>query len=152
VVFIAPIGKNRFRLVSNTDNALESMPFKLDIQTIRREARFKIKIAQVKTYQKGRVFLAGDAAHSHSPAGGRGMNLGMADAADLAYKLVHHEADKYTTSRYQEGKKMIAGSEFLRKILTTKSPLKRLFARVLLKCIQAIPMLQKKIASRFLYG
>ncbi len=152
VVFIAPIGKNRFRLVSNTRNALESMPFKLNIQTIRREAQFKIKIAQVKTYQKGRVFLAGDAAHSHSPAGGRGMNLGMADAADLAYKLVHHEADRYTASRYQEGKKVIAGSEFLRKILTTNSSLKRFFARILLKCIKAIPFLQKKVASRFLYG
>ncbi|HEV7628664.1 MAG TPA: FAD-dependent monooxygenase, partial [Streptomyces sp.] len=38
-------------------------------------------------YQVGRVFLAGDAAHVHSPAGGMGMNTGMQDAANLSWKL-----------------------------------------------------------------
>ena len=38
-------------------------------------------------YRAGRVFLAGDAAHIHSPAGGQGMNTGMQDAFNLAWKL-----------------------------------------------------------------
>lgn len=38
-------------------------------------------------YRAGRVFLAGDAAHVHSPAGGQGMNTGMQDACNLAWKL-----------------------------------------------------------------
>jgi hypothetical protein len=41
----------------------------------------------VPRYSVGRVFLAGDAAHTHSPAGGLGMNTGMQDAANLGWKL-----------------------------------------------------------------
>ncbi len=42
---------------------------------------------QARTYRSGRVFLAGDAAHIHFPAGGQGLNLGLQDAANLAWKL-----------------------------------------------------------------
>ncbi len=48
---------------------------------------YSIHHAQVPRYRVGRVFLAGDAAHIHSPAGGQGMNTGMQDAANLAWKL-----------------------------------------------------------------
>ncbi len=42
---------------------------------------------QVTDYRRGRVFLAGDAAHVHFPAGGQGLNLGLQDASNLAWKL-----------------------------------------------------------------
>jgi 2-polyprenyl-6-methoxyphenol hydroxylase-like FAD-dependent oxidoreductase len=48
---------------------------------------FEIHHAQVPAYRTGRVFLAGDAAHVHSPAGGQGMNTGMQDAFNLGWKL-----------------------------------------------------------------
>ncbi|HWM73693.1 MAG TPA: FAD-dependent monooxygenase [Nocardioides sp.] len=48
---------------------------------------FEIHHAQVPEYRHGRVFLMGDAAHVHSPAGGQGMNTGMQDAHNLAWKL-----------------------------------------------------------------
>ncbi len=50
-------------------------------------SRFRINERKVKEYRKGRVFLAGDSAHIHSPAGGQGMNTGMQDAFNLAWKL-----------------------------------------------------------------
>jgi 2-polyprenyl-6-methoxyphenol hydroxylase-like FAD-dependent oxidoreductase len=43
---------------------------------------------QAACYRAGRVLLAGDAAHIHYPAGGQGLNLGLQDAANLAWKLV----------------------------------------------------------------
>jgi 2-polyprenyl-6-methoxyphenol hydroxylase-like FAD-dependent oxidoreductase len=48
---------------------------------------FEIRHARVRAYRWGRVFLAGDAAHIHSPAGGQGMNTGMQDVFNLAWKL-----------------------------------------------------------------
>ncbi|WP_020014698.1 FAD-dependent monooxygenase [Promicromonospora sukumoe] len=50
-------------------------------------SRFHADERQAPTYRAGRVFLAGDAAHVHSPAGGMGMNTGMQDAANLGWKL-----------------------------------------------------------------
>jgi FAD binding domain len=69
---------------------------------------FEIHHAQVPGYRRGRVLLAGDAAHIHSPAGGQGMNTGMQDAFSLAWKLaavVHSDAgdtllDSYNAERY----------------------------------------------------
>ncbi|MGC2655872.1 MAG: FAD-dependent monooxygenase [Mycobacterium sp.] len=48
---------------------------------------FEIHHGRVPAYRWGRAFLAGDAAHIHSPAGGQGMNTGMQDAFNLAWKL-----------------------------------------------------------------
>jgi 2-polyprenyl-6-methoxyphenol hydroxylase-like FAD-dependent oxidoreductase len=48
---------------------------------------FRVHERKVTEYRQGRVFVAGDAAHIHSPAGGQGMNTGMQDAINLAWKL-----------------------------------------------------------------
>ena len=69
---------------------------------------FEIHHAQVPRYRVGRAFLAGDAAHVHSPAGGQGMNTGMQDAFNLGWKLAavirgHAEPtllDTYHTERH----------------------------------------------------
>ena len=50
-------------------------------------AEFRINGRKVSSYRWGRAFLCGDAAHVHSPAGGQGMNTGMQDAFNLAWKL-----------------------------------------------------------------
>lgn len=50
-------------------------------------SRFRLHHRGVESYQKGRLLLAGDAAHIHSPAGGQGMNTGIQDAVNLGWKL-----------------------------------------------------------------
>ncbi|RUM18046.1 hypothetical protein EFQ99_33615 [Rhizobium vallis] len=50
-------------------------------------SRFTDMSRQATAYRKGRVFLAGDAAHVHSPVGGQGLNTGVQDAVNLAWKL-----------------------------------------------------------------
>jgi 2-polyprenyl-6-methoxyphenol hydroxylase-like FAD-dependent oxidoreductase len=65
---------------------------------------FEIHHARVPAYRWGRVFLAGDAAHIHSPAGGQGMNTGMQDAFNLAWKLaavVNGQASDTLLDSYQ---------------------------------------------------
>lgn len=48
---------------------------------------YRVNVRMVEHYRQGRVFLAGDAAHVHSPAGGQGMNTGIQDAYNLSWKL-----------------------------------------------------------------
>jgi hypothetical protein len=70
---------------------------------------------QATTYRKGRVLLAGDAAHIHSPLGGQGLNLGLGDAMNLGWKLaatvrgVAPEGllDSYTRERYPIGARIL---------------------------------------------
>ena len=70
---------------------------------------------QATTYRNGRVLLAGDAAHIHSPLGGQGLNLGLGDAMNLGWKLaatVRGEApvgllDTYTTERHPVGAQVL---------------------------------------------
>jgi 2-polyprenyl-6-methoxyphenol hydroxylase-like FAD-dependent oxidoreductase len=72
---------------------------------------FEIHHAQVPQYRVGRAFLAGDAAHVHSPAGGQGMNTGMQDAFNLGWKLaavVHGHADQPLLDSYHTERHPVA--------------------------------------------
>ena len=67
--------------------------------------RFLSERRQARRYRVGRVFLAGDAAHVHSPVGGQGMNTGIGDAMNLGWKLaaaVHGWARPGLLTRYEQ--------------------------------------------------
>jgi 2-polyprenyl-6-methoxyphenol hydroxylase-like FAD-dependent oxidoreductase len=94
-------------------------------------AGFRINGRKVADYRYGRVFLVGDAAHVHSPAGGQGMNTGMQDAFNLAWKLalVIHGAcgerllDSYSAERSYVGDQLLKDAARLTAIGTLKNPL-----------------------------
>jgi 2-polyprenyl-6-methoxyphenol hydroxylase-like FAD-dependent oxidoreductase len=94
-------------------------------------SRFSINERKVDSYRVGRVFVAGDAAHVHSPAGGQGMNTGMQDAFNLAWKLalaikgVADPAllDSYSRERSPVAKQVLADSGRLTAAATTKNPI-----------------------------
>lgn len=62
-------------------------PFPLELTDAHWTSRFHVSHRMVKSFRRGNVFLAGDAAHIHSPAGGQGMNTGIQDAFNLGWKL-----------------------------------------------------------------
>ncbi|GAA0390104.1 FAD-dependent monooxygenase [Microbispora corallina] len=81
------------------------------ITAVRAGTRYTDATRQAATYRAGRVLLAGDAAHIHSPAGGQGMNLGLGDAVNLGWKLAAAVRgwapdgllDSYTAERHPIG-------------------------------------------------
>jgi 2-polyprenyl-6-methoxyphenol hydroxylase-like FAD-dependent oxidoreductase len=99
-----PMAPDRARIITSLGPSTATPPVALDQEAFQKmlDARgpggitltgtewvsaFRINERQVGDYRSGRVFLAGDAAHIHSPAGGQGMNTGMQDAINLAWKL-----------------------------------------------------------------
>ncbi|QES52115.1 hypothetical protein DEJ50_03215 [Streptomyces venezuelae] len=73
-------------LLADLLTAEAGMPAGL-VDAVHWESVFRIHRRLAASYRKGRVFLAGDAAHIHSPFGGQGMNTGLGDAENLAWKL-----------------------------------------------------------------
>ncbi|WP_232498986.1 FAD-dependent monooxygenase [Agromyces humatus] len=66
---------------------LEESSLAATISDVRWSARIPLQRRVAKPFRRGALFLAGDAAHAHSPAGGQGMNNGILDAANLGWKL-----------------------------------------------------------------
>ncbi|HMD22049.1 MAG TPA: FAD-dependent monooxygenase [Alloacidobacterium sp.] len=106
VLVTFPIAEDRYRIIADAGTAAEASappapPTLEQVQAILDKrfpggvrasnpiwlSAFRINERKIAEYRSGRVFLAGDAAHVHSPAGGQGMNTGMQDACNLAWKL-----------------------------------------------------------------
>ncbi|MDS0137521.1 MULTISPECIES: FAD-dependent monooxygenase [unclassified Amycolatopsis] len=94
------------RRVSGTDVTLTD---------VHRVSTFTDRAKQATTYRRGRVLLAGDAAHIHSPLGGQGLNLGIGDAMNLGWKLAATLAgdtpsgllDTYPAERHPVGARVL---------------------------------------------
>jgi len=138
-VVVAPLPHGHFRVVATLENAPEKPDAAL-IETImntRGPKNQKIKVSDVfwssrfrlhhrvaSAYRKDNVFLMGDAAHVHSPAGGQGMNTGLVDAVILGRLLVGvlkqgrpvSDLDQYETLRRPAAQKVLALADRLTKV------------------------------------
>ncbi|MFC8797993.1 FAD-dependent oxidoreductase [Promicromonospora sp. NPDC057138] len=148
--FLAPFGDGWYRFIGWHGNrdVSEDEPVDLDeVRSIARAtlhddfgmseprflSRFHADERQAPTYRKGRVLLAGDAAHVHSPAGGLGMNTGMQDAANLGWKLAAAlrlpdaegaaVLDSYDAERHPVGKQVLRASGGILRAATSRGPL-----------------------------
>ena len=121
-------GKDRYRIVGvfpeNTEKKEGEIPFdeiekqviedsqlELDIYQVNWFSTYKVHSRRVNQFSIGRCFLAGDAAHIHSPAGAQGMNTGIQDGYNLAWKLalvVRGEADPRILDTYNEERVEVA--------------------------------------------
>ncbi len=98
--------QNVLRRISGTD---------VTLNTLRIATTWTDRARQATAYRKGRVLLAGDAAHIHAPLGGQGLNLGLGDAMNLGWKLaetIHRRApegllDSYQTERHPLGEQVL---------------------------------------------
>ncbi|OAT68372.1 monooxygenase [Mycobacteroides immunogenum] len=96
---------------------------------LRWSTRFLSEHKQARKYRVGRVFLAGDAAHVHSPVGGQGMNTGIGDAFNLGWKLAcaiegvgpRDLLDTYESERHPVGESVLQMTDALYKIVMTNS-------------------------------
>ena len=166
MAFIAPFGDGWYRVFCwNTDERPTAEPVDLSEirQTVRRAcgtdygmhdprwmSRFHCDERQVPRYRVGRVFLAGDAAHCHSPAGSQGMNTGIQDATNLGWKLAaavrgHDELlDSYESERHPVGRMAVKSSGALVRTGIARSAAQRAFRLAALRLALSLPPVRRK--------
>lgn len=167
--FIAPFGDGWHRIFAwdrEGDKPVEA-PLQLEeVREITRRAlgtdhgivearwlsRFHSDERQAPAYRVGRVFLAGDAAHVHSPAGGQGMNTGLQDAANLSWKLAavqtgHAPAallDSYQAERHPVGTQVLRSSGTLIRLAMARHRGMRAARAVLSLAVSHVAPLRRK--------
>lgn len=131
------------------------VPYPVEIKNPVWVSRFFVQCRSASSYQEGRVFLVGDAAHIHSPAGGQGMNTGLQDAYNLAWKLamvLKGKAKPLLLETYHEERKpvgdfLIERTDRLFKFMVKSSIWARLLRKFLLPRFAKNPHLIKKFAT-----
>ncbi|MEE3625265.1 FAD-dependent monooxygenase [Nitrospirillum sp. BR 11752] len=120
--------------------------------------RFTIHHRMVKRLRHGRVFLAGDAAHIHSPAGGQGMNTGIQDALNLGARLTEAlrragpdkadaVLDRYARDRLPVARGVLRGTDLISRVgLLAGGWWGRLLRRHILPLVIGSPFLRRRIA------
>ncbi|MFN2562116.1 MAG: FAD-dependent monooxygenase [Jatrophihabitans sp.] len=117
---------------------------------------FRAQLRITTSYRRGRVLLAGDAAHVHSPAGGQGMNTGMLDAANLSWKLAlvadrrapDALLDTYEQERLPVARAVLGLTDKLVGLLTMRQPVKRAVRDTVLPIVTSLPAVQRRAAGR----
>jgi len=117
-------------------------------------SRFRIHERVADQYRAGRVLLAGDAAHTHSPAGGQGMNLGLRDAVTLGDALSvalregrEDKLDEYAAGSRAEAMRVVALAHRLTR-LATAPPAVRPLRNVALRLLAHVPAFRRRLAEQ----
>ena len=121
---------------------------------------FTIQQRVVPTMHNGRCFLAGDAAHVHSPASGQGLNTGLQDAVNLAWKLaavIHGEAapallDTYSAERVPVGQSLLGSTRMATMLVTLRNPIVDEHLPAVFNVINALPPVLQAMTQGFLGG
>jgi 2-polyprenyl-6-methoxyphenol hydroxylase-like FAD-dependent oxidoreductase len=171
LVVVAPLPGGRHRIVATADVAPEH-PDRDHIQALldargpqQRPAlvkdvvwssRFRVHHRLADRYREGRVFLAGDAAHVHSPAGGQGMNTGIQDAVALAAGLagvLRDGADERILEGYEAQRRPVAAdvvafTDRLTRVATVNHAVVRRIRNATLRVLNQIPAVHRSLALK----
>ncbi|RFA10489.1 pentachlorophenol monooxygenase [Subtercola boreus] len=169
LVVVAPLPGGRHRIVATVDVAPEH-PSSSDVQRLLDErgprgsavhdiawsSRFRVAHRLASSYRSGAVFLVGDAAHVHSPAGGQGMNTGIQDATDLAATLAAvidgsadaASLDGYETRRRPVAAGVVALTDRMTRVATIRSPRRRQLRNAAIRALTTIPPLRRALTMR----
>lgn len=167
ITLIAPLPNKVWRIIATQENApqqpnVDDCQRILDARTVAGakvkrvvwSSRFHIHHRVANKLREGRVLIAGDAAHVHSPAGGQGMNTGVQDAVALANALhMAMQGDEAALAAWEEDRLKIAHSvvnttDQMTKLALSHNPLTHLLRNAVLGVLGHVPAAQRAVARR----
>ncbi len=177
VVLMIPFGDGWFRAIAwdrLREQAPLSEPVTLDemrdsfariagedfgMTDMRWSSRFLSERRQARHYRSGRAFIAGDAAHVHSPLGGQGMNTGIGDAMNLGWKVaaaVNGSApawllDSYETERHPVGAAVLRTTDAFNQVVLGRSRVQRIARNIVIGTLTRVPR-TRRLMREFLSG
>ncbi|MEV6574164.1 FAD-dependent oxidoreductase [Streptomyces sp. NPDC051577] len=150
----------RYRIVATADRAPaepelgfvqalldERAPGQARVTGVLWSSRFRVHHRVADRYRAGRMVLAGDAAHVHSPAGGQGMNTGIQDAHALGRALTNGRLDAYEATRRPVALRVVAFTDRMTRIATTRNPVLRAVRNTALPVLGRVPALRNRLAT-----
>jgi hypothetical protein len=149
-------GKDEHRRLNVDDfqQAVDQVGVRVKVRSGEWMTPFRVNDRQAARYRISNVFLAGDASHIHSPVGGQGMNTGIQDVANLAWKMaaVARGADDALLDSYQEergevGKALLRFTERGLKMATISNPLLEGVRDVFVPFISSLKPVQRALTS-----
>jgi 2-polyprenyl-6-methoxyphenol hydroxylase-like FAD-dependent oxidoreductase len=166
---IFPMSATRRRIVATIDQAegdapslalvrktlAERAPVGIEARSLRWSSYFRIHHRQAARLRAGRMFIAGDAAHIHSPFGGQGMNTGLQDVWNLAWKLDlaargrgnETLLESYTAERRPVIKGVIATTDMLTRVMGTRSKLAQSVRDTVFPVISGLTPFQRRFVQ-----
>lgn len=125
-------------------------PSGIEARSLHWSSYFRIHHRQVARLRVGRMFVAGDAAHIHSPFGGQGMNTGLQDVWNLAWKLDFavrgfagdHLLESYTAERRPVIKHVIDVTDFMTRAMATPSKLAQVARNTIIPVVSRLAPFQ----------
>jgi 2-polyprenyl-6-methoxyphenol hydroxylase-like FAD-dependent oxidoreductase len=170
ILLLAPLPGQHFRIIAVMDPApeqpsLEDLQRLLDergsrqhratVRSVTWSSRFRIHHYLAATLRKGRVLLAGDAAHVHSPAGGQGMNTGIQDAVSLAPALRETlrngddaPLDAWANERRQIARSVVRMTDQLTRIATVSSASGKILRSAMFLLLGHTPGVEHALAEK----
>jgi 2-polyprenyl-6-methoxyphenol hydroxylase-like FAD-dependent oxidoreductase len=166
IVVSGPLPDNQRRVLATVDNAPEVIdvdfvqhildergPTGARVKELTWTSQFHVHHRIASTFRHGPVFLAGDAAHVHSPAGGQGMNLGIQDAIDLAHTLSasikgakHPDLDGYERRRRPIARATVAFTNLMTRASIVDNRPGQLARNAVFSLIGALPPARRQMA------
>lgn len=124
------------------------MPKDTFVKEVAWDAKYRISHRVIKKFNVGNIFFGGDAAHVHSPFGGRGMNLGIEDAYVFTQLLIQNRLNEYNDARSKAVAPTVKRIFFLTNFVTGKTIVSRIFrffARIIVPVM--LPFVKKNMLT-----
>lgn len=148
VLLRLPIGDGRHRILANGRDVLELAPARWKLGAVHWRSSYRVSHRQAERLGEGRVWLVGDAAHIHSPAGGRGMNLGIEDGVTLARRIAAGDVGDWPSQRHAKGAATIHESDAMQRIATADGAIARWLAPRVVGLMTLVPIVHDRLIAR----